>query len=142
MLFDTLNELLDSHRLYGTNGETYPHKLLYENPKKVAAKSMTSLFESCVDKIMEWNTFMCGFFREKEDSFLQLPAALDDEIVDQIKEDRLFKFACFEIGDFEKKIFENEEEEYDILFDLSEYVFDVLVEDTVAFLNNDVKGKN
>ena len=102
---------------------------------------MMSLFESCVEKIMEWNTFMCGFFREKEDSFLQLPATLDDEIVDQIKEDRLFKFACFEIGDFERKIFENEEEEYDILFDLSEFVFDVLVEDLVGFLKGDNTGE-
>lgn len=136
MLFDTLNELLDNYRLCGTSGETYPHRLLYERKNITTENKLVPLFEQCTDKILEWSTFMCGFFKEKEDSFLQLPTALDDEIIDQIKEDRLFKFACHEINDFEQKLFENEEEEYDILFDLTEHVFDILIEDTVGFLQN------
>lgn len=79
---------------------------------------------------------MCGFHKDKEDSFLQLPTALDDEIVEQIKEDRLLKLVTREIRDFETKMGEIDEEEYDVLFDLSQYVFDYLMDDVTEFLTN------
>lgn len=138
MLFDSVNEILDNYRLYGLNGEKYPHKILYAKSQHIKDPNLMCLFVKCLDQIMEWNTYMCGFHKDKEDSFLQLPIALDDEIVEQIKEDRMVKLVTKEILDFEVKLAEIDEEEYDVLFDISDRVFDVLLDDLIGFMNSDV----
>ena len=46
---------------------------------------------------MEWGTFMCGFIPFKDDSFIQIPKFLDDETLNQIKEDRLIRLLTEEV---------------------------------------------
>lgn len=134
MLFDSVNEILDNYRVFGLTGEKYPQRLLYATAAQIGQGQLTPLFLKCLDKVMEWNTFMCGFHKDKEDSFLQLPTALDDEIVEQIKDDRMLKLVTKEVRDFEGKLGEIDEEEYDAVFDVSQAVFEYLLDDLALFM--------
>ena len=127
--------MLDSYRLYGMTGERYPQKQMYAIKTEIKEASLEPLLLKCMDRVMEWNTYMCGFHKDKEDSFLQLPMTLDDDIVDQIKEDRMMKLVTKEIKDFEANLAEIDEEEYDVLCDVSEGVFEELLGDLLQFLN-------
>lgn len=88
-----------------------------------------------IEKLMEWNTFMCGFIQDKEDSFVQILNNLDDEIIGQIKEDRLFKMVQLDINDFDEKIFHVEEESFEIIHYLSEMIFEELINELITSFN-------
>jgi len=135
MLFDSVNEILDNYRVFGMTGEKYPQRLMYAHSAQITEANLGPLLVKCMEKVMEWNTYMCGFHKDKEDSFLQLPTALDDEIVEQIKDDRMGKLVTREVHDFENKLGEIEEEEYDVLYDVTQLVFEHLMDDLTLFLS-------
>lgn len=75
---------------------------------------------------------MCGFIENKDDSFMQLPFLMDDEILSQIKEDRMFKLLQNDVKEYEKRLQNYDEEWYEVGLELSNMVFEYLVDDVVS----------
>jgi len=91
LLFDCLNESLDSFRVYGLKGTPLPLKNSGRVFKVIRDNNVEEVMQRASAKVMEWGTFMCGFIPFKDDSFIQIPKYLDDETLNQIKEDRLIR---------------------------------------------------
>ena len=132
MIFDSLNELLDTKRIFGIQGEVYPNKFLWRQKNIINKNFLNKIINKSNEEILDWSTYMCGFISDKEDSFLQLLVNLDDDVVKQIKEDRLVKLVNSELRIFDEKMFLVEEEVYEIAYGVAEDVFDELVEDLVT----------
>lgn len=75
-------------------------------------------------KVMEWGTFMCGFIPFKDDSFIQIPKFLDDETLNQIKEDRLIRLLTEEALENDDKWLNYEDEEIEVEIELADVIFD------------------
>ena len=97
LLFDCLNEALDSYRVYGLKGMPLPIKNNGRIHKVITLRDVNRLLAQASQKVMEWSTFMCGFIPFKEDSFIQVPRFLDEETLNQIKEDRLVRLLTDEV---------------------------------------------
>jgi len=82
-------------------------------------------------KVMEWGTFMCGFIPFKDDSFIQIPKFLDDETLNQIKEDRLIRLLTEEALENDDKWLNYEDEEIEVEIELADVIFDYLITDTM-----------
>jgi hypothetical protein len=98
LLFDCLNESLDSFRVYGLRGTPLPLKNSGRVWKIIKDLQVDDLMQRASSKVMEWGTFMCGFIPFKDDSFIQIPKFLDDETLNQIKEDRLIRLLTEEVN--------------------------------------------
>lgn len=139
MIFDSLNEVLDKKRIFGIKGEIFPNKLLYKqknnyllkNDANLQKNNLLKIINNCSDEILDWNTYLCGFIQDKDDSFYDVMINLGENIVDQIKEDRMFKLVSKEILEFDQKMFFCEEEEYGIIRAVTEMIFEDLVENLV-----------
>jgi len=97
LLFDCLNEALDSFRVYGLKGQPLALRRRAKCLKPIASEDVPEILTKGAQKAVEWCTFMCGFIPFKEDSFLQVPRALDEETLNQIKEDRLVRLLTDEV---------------------------------------------
>lgn len=63
---------------------------------------------------------------------MQLPFLMDDEILSQIKEDRMFKLLQNDVKEYEKRLQNYDEEWYEVGLELSNMVFEYLVDDVVS----------
>lgn len=57
---------------------------------------------------------------------------MDDEILSQIKEDRMFKLLQNDVKEYEKRLQNYDEEWYEVGLELSNMVFEYLVDDVVS----------
>ena len=83
---------------------------------------------------------MCGFIPFKDDSFIQVPRQIDDDTLNQIKEDRLVRLLTDEVLPREQ-VYESddkwnthEDEEIEVEVELSDMVFEYLITDVVECL--------
>ena len=98
LLFDCLNESLDCFRVYGQKGMPLPLKNNGRVFRVINRQDVAKILAQASQRVMEWSTFMCGFIPFKEDSFIQIPRFLDDETLNQIKEDRLVRLLTDEVS--------------------------------------------
>jgi len=97
LLFDCLNEALDSFRIFGLKGQPLALRKRSKVPNKINNEELPVVLTKAAQKVVEWSTFMCGFIPFKDDSFIQVPRALDEDTLNQIKEDRLVRLLTEEV---------------------------------------------
>lgn len=97
LLFDCLNECLDTFRIFGLKGMPLPLKNDGRVLKTITDSKVPNILQDASGKVIDWATFMCGFIPFKDDSFIQIPKFLDDETLTQIKEDRLIRLLTEEV---------------------------------------------
>lgn len=134
MIFDSINEVLDTMRRGGLQGETLPHRFLWNTKVPSAEARAKQILALAKDRVLQLSTFMCGFIQNKDDSFLQLPIQLDEEIITQIKEDRLFKLLQYDVRDYEGLMVRTDNEKYEVMLEVSNFIFQDLFEDLALFL--------
>ena len=97
LLFDSMNEALDSFRVYGLRGVPLPNRSIGRVFKPIEAASVRGILSEASQKVVEWSTYLCGFIPFKDDSFIQVPRFIDEDTVNQIKEDRLIRLLTTEV---------------------------------------------
>ena len=133
MIFDSINETLDCHRIGKMKGEKLPFKLLW---KEVPTKNLIEcerIVSNVAQIVLEWGSFMCGFIENKDESFMQLPFQIDDDLLNQIKEDRMFKLLQNDVKEYEMKLQTNDDEFYEVGLEVSNLIFEYLIDDVIAF---------
>lgn len=98
LLFDCLNEALDFYRVFGLKGQPLALRTRGRNPRPIMGEEVPLVLTRAAQKVIEWSTFMCGFIPFKDDSFIQVPRAIDDDTLNQIKEDRLVRLLTEEVN--------------------------------------------
>lgn len=132
MIFDVVNEHLDHHRVGKTKGALLPPRLMYTDKPFDDPAAVIPILDSVSTSVAECSTFMCGFIEYKDETFMQIPFLLDDEILNQIKEDRMFKLLQSDIRDYERRLQGYDDETYEMGLEISNMVFEYLVDDVVG----------
>ena len=141
LLFDCLNESLDIQRIFGLKGQPLALRSRGRHSKSIDIHSIPIVLTRAAQMVVEWSTFMCGFIPFKDDSFIQVPKQIDDDTLNQIKEDRLVRLLTDEVGSGYSKVYESddkwnshEDEEIEVEVELSDMVFEYLITDIVECL--------
>ena len=102
LIFDALNEALDFYRPYGLKGKPYPWQTnpMKKGLDKIKEKDAEKLLKKARDKVMEWSIFLCGFMPDKEDSLLRDDLNIDEDYLNEIREDRLARMLLQEVLSF------------------------------------------
>ncbi|CAD8148490.1 unnamed protein product [Paramecium octaurelia] len=133
-IFDSLNEALDQFRPYGLNGQPFLWK---SDPTRLRAREVQltdipGIIRKASEKVIDWVHYMTGILFDKEDSPFPKSMQLDQETIAQIREDRLYRMLTLDIIDNEDRWTNYDEETTEISIDLSDLLFDYLIEE-VAF---------
>ncbi|CAD8053083.1 unnamed protein product [Paramecium primaurelia] len=130
-IFDALNESLDYHRPYGMAGQPYSWKSdaarLQFRQKTI--NDMPNIIKSSLDKVLEWCHYLVGFLIDKEDCPYPKILMFDQECLAQIKEDRMIRMLSAEVIENEDKWINYDEEQTVVAIDLSDMIFDHLLEE-------------
>lgn len=133
MIFDAINETFDHFRLGRTKGCRLPPMLLWNELPYENQESVEKVLDLVVHKVVEWGGYVCGFIENKEDSLMQLPYLLDEEILTQIKEDRMFKLLLNDVREYEAQLQTHDDEFYEVGLEISNLLFEYLIDDVVDF---------
>ena len=98
MLFESFNEALDSMRPFGLKGSPFPWRPNAGRLLPVVHPSLKlpELLERAQERVLDWAMFVCGFIPDKDDSMLG-EIAIEEDYLNQIKEDRLIKMLTCEV---------------------------------------------
>ncbi|CAK73691.1 unnamed protein product (macronuclear) [Paramecium tetraurelia] len=130
-IFDSLNEALDQFRPYGLHGQPFLWK---SDPTRLRAREnqltdVPQIIRKASDKVIDWSHYMAGILVDKEDSPFPKSMQLDQETIAQIREDRLYRMLTLDIIDNEDRWTNYDEETTEISIDLSDLLFDFLIEE-------------
>jgi hypothetical protein len=142
MLFDSFNEALDTLRPFNLKGSPFPWR---PNAGRLAATShpvenIGELLEKAQEKVLDWAMFVCGFIPDKEDSMLG-DIAIEEDYLNQIKEDRLIKMLTCEAFETDERWLIYDDEEVEVQTEIAELIFDQLLEEAVEFLGRKQPSK-
>lgn len=101
---------------------------------------LPGLLEKAQDRVLDWAMFMCGFIPDKEDSMIG-EIVIEDDYLNQIKEDRLIKMLTCEAFETDERWLIYDDEEVEVQTEVSELVFDYLLEEVISDLANIKSGK-
>lgn len=98
MLFDSYNEALDNFRPYGLKGSPFPWRPNAGRLKSVMfmTDNLPEILERAQERVADWAIFICGFMPDKDDSMLG-EIIIEEDYLNQIKEDRLIKMLNCEV---------------------------------------------
>lgn len=91
MIYDSFNESLDSMRPYGLRGKPLPWKTntLKVSSSQVNEENMEKILGLAIAKVLKWGSFLCGFIPERIETPNGDIINIDEDYLNQIKEDRL-----------------------------------------------------
>lgn len=98
LIFDCVNEALDMKRPFCLAGpppswKKAKRKLYFS---KYTKENFESLFRTVEDMVVDWGLYMCGFIKDKPDLFL--PYEINEETLEQIREEGLAKMMSIEVN--------------------------------------------
>eukprot|EP01017_Pseudomicrothorax_dubius_P010208 TRINITY_DN13618_c0_g1_i1.p2 TRINITY_DN13618_c0_g1~~TRINITY_DN13618_c0_g1_i1.p2 ORF type:complete len:590 (+),score=159.81 TRINITY_DN13618_c0_g1_i1:89-1858(+) len=136
LIFDAMNEVLDGFRPFGAKGKPVPWRSISSRIffRRISAENVPGILEKAKEKVMELTISMCGVIPEKEDSILGHELNLDENYVNQVREDYLARMLAREAYENEDKWINYEEEETEVAFDLADLVFEKLISECVEDL--------
>ena len=91
MIYDSFNEALDSMRPFGIRGKPLPWKTnsLKISSVQITEENMEKILGLAIAKVLKWGSFLCGFIPERIETPNGEVINIDEEYLNQIKEDRL-----------------------------------------------------
>ena len=110
MVFDCLNEILDSYRPYSLVGEPYPWKTTIKaiKPTPIGIDNIDRTLEKAKKKVLNWGVFMCGYFGEHDEFIQDRNQSFAEEYLAQMKEEKLSKMLAADVRNSFKEIFIND----------------------------------
>ena len=98
-IFDCLNEAVSYPMIVNEDG--YIKRLLKRNKiveRKTLPEELFDKLHYCKDIVLEWSSLLCGIIRDKEDSMMGNIKFMEPEVINQLREERLFRFLSIEVG--------------------------------------------
>ncbi len=100
-IFDCFNQLVTQRWTADANMDSrqvIAYQRQYQSRQALSPQALEAVLLSCKDTVVEYSTMMCGLIRDKEDSLIGNLKLMSPERIDTIREERLFRFLCFEVG--------------------------------------------
>ncbi|CAD8121249.1 unnamed protein product [Paramecium sonneborni] len=136
VLYDALNEALDYYRPFGLNGYPLPWvkqplELIQRNKKR---ECLQDIFQGAIKQVTDWTSFLVGLIIDKPDSPFPKILMLDQEYLNQIKEERMIRMLNQEIYQNEERWLMYDEEQSEILIEISQMVQEYLIDECLKEL--------
>ncbi|KAL4494558.1 hypothetical protein ABPG72_004460 [Tetrahymena utriculariae] len=143
MIFDCFNEALDSMRPFGLRGKPLPWKI---NSNKLSSiiitpENIEKILGLAIAKVLKWGSFLCGFIPERIESPTGEIVQIEDEYLNQIKEDRLAQMLENEVIENEDKWLTYEDEETDVQLEIADDIFNYIIEETAMIVHSLQNGQ-
>ena len=101
MVFDAFNQMMNGYRIGRCTGGILPTKILYFQTK-VEYRDLEWVLRKVEQDLLEANQIMYGFLNNKRNSFLNLPANLDEEVMSEIRASNRQKYFFHEVNALEE----------------------------------------
>lgn len=138
LLFDSLNENLDFSRVGGLKGIPPTFSNTYQKLKPVTPHECAFILEQSKRDVLDWASEHNGLLVEnyKSQYNQDVSEGAIGDTLEGIREETLVRHLNQYILNMEEKWTENNDEMLEVFVSLSDYVFDSLIEGTVASLLN------
>ena len=138
LLFDALNEKLDYSRVGGLKGIPPTFSTTYQKLKPVTPQECASILEQSKRDVLDWASEHNGLLVEnyKSQYTQDVSEGAMSDALEGIREETLVRHLNQYIVNMEEKWAENNDEMLEVFVSLSDFVFDSLIEGTVASLFN------
>ncbi len=102
LLFDSFNECIDFFRPFGKTGPPCPWRIKPSKPLEHLIKKNDGalVLEKSKARMLEFSANLCGLIPDKEDSPFGQGFPIDEEYLNQIREDRMAKMLAQEVCTF------------------------------------------
>jgi len=136
MLFDCINEIFDSFRPYGLNGQPFPWKVGSKAIKSqaITEQNLEKTLEKVKTKVLEWASYLCGYYGEGDEFIIDKNQSFVDEYLAQVREERILRMLSEEIFEMENKWITYDDEEAEVELEIADMVFDKLVTETADLI--------
>ncbi|KAM3130284.1 hypothetical protein pb186bvf_017580 [Paramecium bursaria] len=131
IIFDALNEALDYYRPYGLGCYPFPWKTQPQSLQQrlIMEDKIENILIKGVIKVSEWAQSLVGIIIDKEDSPFPKILQLDQEYLNQIKEDRMIRMLNAEVIEQEQGWLNYDEQYTEINVEISQMIFDDLIQE-------------
>ncbi|CAD8060360.1 unnamed protein product [Paramecium sonneborni] len=131
MVYEAFNEAINYVRPFGIRGQPYPWK---SNPLKVyqnltTPETVDRAMGFAISKMLKWGSFLCGFIPEKIETPQGELIVIEDDYLNQIKEDRLQQMLEYEIQESDEKWLNYDEEQAEVAVELADIVFEAMLDE-------------
>ncbi|CAK79225.1 unnamed protein product (macronuclear) [Paramecium tetraurelia] len=123
-IFDAFNEALDYHRPFGIKGRPLPWR---KNVIYRQVSSVEDTLEKSAIRVMQWAETLSGIL-------LPQGSQVDNDILPQVREERLDKMLKQEIFETDDRWQEFDEEHTEVALELSELIFNHLITEVITEL--------
>lgn len=100
MIFDSLNEILDSYRPYGLVGQPYPWKISIKSnkPLPINDENMDTVLKKAKTKVLNWAKYHCGYYGDQDEFIQDKTQSFCEEYLAQMKEEKLAKMLSADVS--------------------------------------------
>jgi hypothetical protein len=131
MIFDALNESFQKYRPYGTKGVPMPWS---NNTRCIGhTKPINKIIEEVKDELLDWTTIQAGKICTED--MLMSNGALDEELLQQVREERLANMLADEIIEKDEIWTNYEFEETQVKLDLANMILEYLANESIIILD-------
>lgn len=139
MIFDCLNEALDSRRVLGLKGSPLPVDMLKASGAWTSRQmnrpndsDLAQVLKDTTSQISKWSSFLCGMFEYKAENLKYIGELESAPEVETMKEQRMNLLELAEMQEQAQKMNDCDDELYEISLLLNDAVFDHLLSDLVT----------
>lgn len=139
MIFDCLNEALDSRRVLGLKGSPLPVNMLKASGawtskylNRPPSFDLNQVLTDTADQISKWSSFLCGMFEYKKENSKYVSEFETAQEVEAMKEQRMNMLELAEMQEQTQKMADCDDELYELNLLLNDAVFDTLLTDLVT----------
>ena len=130
MIFDAANEVLQKYRPYGTQGAPLPWSI---SDRRIGAnKPITVIIEEVKEVLMDWSSIQAGKICTED--MLLSNGILDEELLQQVREERLASMLAEEIIEKDAVWINYEFEETQVKLDIADMVLEHLTGEVISIL--------
>ena len=112
--------------------------MLFSDKRKPSSKNMTldHMFIKAMEDVLDSASLLCGIIREKEDSMMGNIKLMDTDLINQLREERMFRMIAIENIEKDKAWFDYDNHETLVKLQISESIIAQQTTELIYDLNN------
>lgn len=102
-IYDCFNEAISFPQMLPEEGFIQRVIFRVQKPRRELTEDrIDDILLHCKEIVLEWSSLLCGIIRDKEDSMMGNIKFMEPELINQLREERLFRFLSLEVILFKK----------------------------------------
>lgn len=134
-IFDCFNESLSRQII---ESQVKLSEMLFSDKRKPTSKNLTldQMLIKAMEDVLDCASLLCGIIKDKEDSMMGNIRLMDNDLINQLREERMFRMIALENIEKDKAWFNYDNHETLVKLQISESIVDKLMTELIYDLNN------